>query len=691
MLRRDSSPAKDHEGEWIASRGAGKAAERAGRYHGANSTAGRTSGSLRMTRSLAFGLIAFSCLTGAAADPPPDERTKLEERAKALQERVRALTEGGANAQSVADIAICAKAAEWIVRHDEFFKPDYAAKTAKVLDLGERRAAALGAGTANWGRGPGGVALGYMSAIDGSVQPYALTLPEGYDAAAAKRWPLYVVLHGRNATLTEATFIAGFEGKKPASEEYIQLDVYGRGNNAYRWAGEADVFEAIADARKRVKIDERRVVLWGFSMGGAGAWHLGMHYPDRWAAAGAGAGFVDFYKYQNKTAKLPAHQDKPLAIYDSVNYALNGANVPFVTYGGELDKQLLASTTMLDAAGPLGVEIEFVLGKQVGHKFTPEGEQEFRAFLAEHTKAGRPLPSERKSVRFTTCTPKYNRCGWVTIEEMEELYTPATVEATIAEDGTAVVTTENVAVLGLGRDVAEEVEIDGDRLPLRDAAGGLLPDVVYLREGGGWRPLDYDESREFASNPERHKRHDLQGPIDDAFMSPFVAVKPTAAASSAGHAKYTEWSLGRFEREWDKYLRGRLPVVSPEEVTPEVIESKHLVLFGDPGSNPLIAKVLPELPIEWTKESLVVAGRSYDPDTHAVVLIYPNPLNPKKYLVLNTGHSFHADAFEGTNALLYPRLGDIAVLKIGDDGTGGFAEETVWAGLFDAEWKLPAE
>src|SRR5690606_3153438 len=121
------------------------------------------------------------------------------------------------------------------------------------------------------------------------------------------------------------------------------------------------------------------------------------HHPDRWAAAGAGAGFVDFYRYQNKSAKLPPHQDKALAIYDTVNYALNAANVPFVTYGGELDKQLLASTTMLEAADPLGVEIEFIVGKNAGHKFTREAEKEFQAFLAKHAKAGRPLPSSREN------------------------------------------------------------------------------------------------------------------------------------------------------------------------------------------------------------------------------------------------------------------------------------------------------
>ncbi|MFN7145642.1 MAG: hypothetical protein ACK4YP_17835, partial [Myxococcota bacterium] len=231
-----------------------------------------------MPRFVTFVLIAFSCLTVRAAEEIRLDRAALEARVKALQETVERLKRSDADAQAVADVAVCAKAGEWILRHDEFAKQDYVAKTEKVLELGERRAATLAKGKADWGRTAGGAGLGYVSAVDGSVQPYALTLPEGYEADASKRWPLYVVLHGRSDAMTEATFLAGFEGKKPSSKDYIQLDVYGRGNNAYRWAGETDVFEAIADARKRVKVDDRRVVLWGFSMGGAACWQFAVHY-----------------------------------------------------------------------------------------------------------------------------------------------------------------------------------------------------------------------------------------------------------------------------------------------------------------------------------------------------------------------------------------------------------------------------
>jgi hypothetical protein len=118
-------------------------------------------------------------------------------------------------------------------------------------------------------------------------------------------------------------------------------------------------------------------------------------------------------------------------------------------------------------------------------------------------------------------------------------------------------------------------------------------------------------------------------------------------------------------------------------------EDAHLVLFGDPATNPLIAKVVEKLPITWTADKLVVNGVEYDPKTHVPVLIFPNPLNPTRYVVLNSGHTFRAKDFQGTNSLLYPRLGDWAVLKPMPTEKDPADAEVVAAGLFDEFWQFP--
>ena len=109
----------------------------------------------------------------------------------------------------------------------------------------------------------------------------------------------HVLLHGRDATMTEVKFISAAESAKEADKnlEAIIIEPYGRGNNAYRWAGEADVdrgsqWHYFADAypgSRRGSIGNGRVVIRGFSMGGAGTWHLGLHHPGDFIAPLAGA------------------------------------------------------------------------------------------------------------------------------------------------------------------------------------------------------------------------------------------------------------------------------------------------------------------------------------------------------------------------------------------------------------------
>ncbi|MCA9072880.1 MAG: hypothetical protein KDA84_28350, partial [Planctomycetaceae bacterium] len=220
-----------------------------------------------------------------AQAPPADAEKSLQEGSAKLQDKLTAETERRKalsektgrriDEQALADAAVFPKAVEWILRHKEFYKPNYVQQTQQALKFGTERVEQLAKDQTPWQNRVGSTVLGYVSKVDGSVQPYALTLPEGVDPKSGQRWPLYVKLHGRAGTMNEVNFITRYEAKDlPKGQSWIQLDVFGRTNNAYRYAGETDVFEAIADVRRRYRIDDRRITLWGFSMGGAGAWHL---------------------------------------------------------------------------------------------------------------------------------------------------------------------------------------------------------------------------------------------------------------------------------------------------------------------------------------------------------------------------------------------------------------------------------
>lgn len=641
-------------------------------------------------------VLVLVLIAPAAAKPPGEEQlqqlnselTELKDKVDKLATMPELQTRDGK--QRLADVAVFAKAIEWQIRHKEFPKKDYAKQAAAVLQMGNYRADMLQRGKATWEQQVGATVRGYFSKVDGSVQPYALRLPEGVDPQAGDRWPLHVKLHGRANDMNETNFIFRHEGKKlPAEQTWIQLDVYGRGNNAYRWAGETDVFEAIADVRRRFRINDNRVTLHGFSMGGAGAWHLGLHHPAMWSSVGPGAGFVDFYKYQKQTEQRPAWQHANLGIYDAIDYSLNATNVPVCTYGGENDAQLVASTSVVEAAKKLGVEIKLLIGEGMGHKFHPDSFKEFMAFHQQKSEAGRLRGLGRKRIRFTTRSLKYNSCDWLTIDEVEKVYEPSTVEAEL-KNGDVEIKTNNVAVLNVARDAGSNAVIDGDYLPCYSAADGLLPNVYYEKSRDGWAVLSYDESRAFQSNPDINKRHDLQGPIDDAFMSSFVCVKPTGTTQATVHAAWVDFTFNRFESEFDKWMRAKVRVVNDADLSQDQIHSNHLILFGDPASNSAIANVLSQLPVKWSNDEITVAGKTYSTKDHGLSLIFPNPLSPRHYVVINSGHTFHEKDFRNSNSWLFPRLGDIAVQKFTKQNDGSFSEETVWAENFNAGWLLPA-
>ena len=573
------------------------------------------------------------------------------------------------------DVEVYLKAAEWIVRHGEWFTKESPKQTLSVLEAGLARAKAAADGKTPWRDVRGKpIIRGYRSFVDESAQPVSLFVPEGY-GEKGKTFRTDIVLHGRDGSLTEVKFIAAREAAKAGkAPDKIIIESYGRGNNAYRWAGEADVFEGLSLAG--ASVDPHRVVLRGFSMGGAGTWHIGLQHPDRFAVIGPGAGFTTTRGYVGKMPeRLPFDQDKTLHIYDAVDYAENAFNVPVVAYSGEKDGQKAAADNIENALKNFKEKVNFthLIAPGLAHAMPGEWQAKAEAEFKKFVEPGRKTPDR---VRFVTYTTKFSRCDWVEIRGLDEHYKRAVVDAKKAENSLQIVT-ENVRELLLGIPQAQlptgGITIDGQKI------AELPPGAILRKSNGKWDTvvLDLTKGPQFEGVA---KRPHSQGPIDDAFTSGFAVVAPAGKGWHDATDTHARGSLKRFGSEWDKFLRGKLPT--------EPTEDKNLVLFGDPQSNPTIAKVLPKLPITWTKDKLVVNGVEYDPKTHVPVMIYPNPLDPGKYVVLNSGHTFHADAFQGTNALLYPRLGDWAVLKVNPTDKDPAAAEVVAGGLFDEFWQF---
>lgn len=639
------------------------------------------------------------------AGPPPivpkaEELRQVQAKAGRIDAILRGLR--GVDEKLLADVEVYSKAGRFLIEFPTtFFTQEGIDQALAVLDRGIERALLLEKGQSPWVAQKGRKIHGYHSALDGSVQPYGLTVPESYDGSKPAR--LYVWLHGRDQRLSEANFIARFPAPnngatyRTADVGQITLDCYGRWNNANHWAGEVDVFEAIEQVQQRYKIDPDRIVLRGFSLGGAGAWHIALHHPDRFVAADIGAGT---YPRRSRMPGFPPYQQATLRIWENIlDWSLNAFNLPLAGHDGDSDSgvsglppvpgepsrgQLESSLRVRAQLAREGFASEgepnflrakgtpaiFLISENTGHSVSPKVRQQVDEFLKTWGDRGRVSPDH---VRFLTYTTRYNRSYWVSLDGLEKHYERAEVDAERdAARKTYRITTGNLTHLTLRETArASEIRIDGQTLRVKGA-----PELKLERVNGAWR---------LARRPSGlRKTHALQGPIDDAFLDPFLLVRPTGTPWNQAAHEQALRILARFNRVYARWYRAHPRIKDDTAVTEADFKRYHVALFGDPGSNRWIARLNGKLPVRWSKESLALGERSFPAAGHLPALVYPNPLNPARYVVLNSGLTIDEREYQSDYSM--PKLGDFAILQVKD---GVEVPEVASAGLFDEHWQLP--
>lgn len=579
-----------------------------------------------------------------------------------------------------ADMGVFSAGVEKALAFDTAFSPTDIRLIERAIERNTERAVST---TAPWTTKHGKVIRGFISSIDSSTQPYGVIIPKSYDGTKPMR--LDVVLHGSSKPvgMSELKFLSRFdegdEEKGSAPDvDYIELHPLGRVENCYRWAGETDVFEAIEAVCRNYKIDRDRIVLRGMSMGASGTWHLGLKYPDRFVAIGPYCGYVDTHRFSEtpipgfiKVGPLPPHQELGLHMLDSVDYAANATMVPEIACIGDKDTFFQAHVIMGQAYAKEGVPFTNLISQGTGHVIDPKTHAEQMRRITEIAEKG--INHDPQQLRFVTWTLKYNRCHWLELLSLGRHYERAEFRASVTADAIDVSEVRNITRFAIHRPV-KTLRIAGADIPLPPHQ--TTDALVFTKTGDSWRS---DGSRKEIKLT--GKQPGLQGPIDDAFATPFLCVRGTGKPWNATVNIWAAAELKRFEYEWARYMRGPLPVEDDTEVTEADVRDKHLILFGDPGSNSWIAKALPQLPLTWTRDELRLGAEAQSAQDHSPAFITASPLAKNRYLVINSGHTFHEKEFSAFNYLLFPRLGDWAVIKVGAE------EKIIRAGYFDEEWR----
>src|SRR3954462_14070126 len=168
---------------------------------------------------IAFGLAAATW-TGHAQNPAPtapaqfpplgtgisaEEAHTLQTAVDDLASRIAALKKHYRSSpmfDRIADVEVYLDAVRRPLKYDERL---YAGRGStpvsqamQTLTTGTERAQQLEQGQSPWIAQSG--VRGFYSRLDGSAQPYILTLPDGYDVTAKRNYRLDIFMHGRDDT-----------------------------------------------------------------------------------------------------------------------------------------------------------------------------------------------------------------------------------------------------------------------------------------------------------------------------------------------------------------------------------------------------------------------------------------------------------------------------------------------------------
>jgi len=556
----------------------------------------------------------------------------------------------------------------------------------RLLSQMERdlRALELGVNTLTLRRGT--LLMAHVSALDDSIQPYWLWVPARY--TGDRPFPLVVNLHYHG-------WYRPFQGYPlPTLPDALVVSPHARGSTDFMYLGEQEVLEVIRLVKQDYRIDPDRVYLVGSSMGGTGCWHLAVHYPDRFAALAPVSGNTNHSVWKEAWGwdRLPESPFQPVRerlsdMLDPVSFADNLEHVPVFCAHGVRDPIVPVdhSRTMVERVRAAGGTVRYLEFPDVAHGGFPRSLRTQR-FNWLRKQRRNPLP---RHVQFRTASLRHDHAYWVSISGFRHYGDFAEVEARVGEANHIRVRTQNVSrlVLTLTRSVREALGLDGDVTVSLDGAlfqvSASAEEVLFSRSAVGW-------TKDSSPFPANRKRPGLSGPIEDAFLAPFLVVYGTGGTSR--EQTFTARAARTFSAEWQRRYGAPCRLKPDTDFTSADARRYNLILYGNEQTNAVLGRIGPSLPLRITTTEVRFHGRVYQGNNVGAKFCCPNPLNSQRYVVV-----FGATTWQGMFQLngrfgnwfdwgVYDNRNwfDFAVF---DDHTVS-PETFLQVGFFGDDWKL---
>lgn len=510
--------------------------------------------------------------------------------------------------------------------------------------------------------------LTFFSDADDTEQPYGLYLPKNYDEN--KKYPLVIMLHGAGSNHRLA--LRRVFGKSNANGEtdveatryfpewkdieYIVASPYARGTAGYQGIPEKDVYDVLADVKKRFNVDEDRTYLTGLSMGGGGTLWIGMTRPDIWAAI------------------APVCPAPPQGTDQLIENALN---LPAHFYHGDKDSAVPVTvsrdwTTKLKA---MGAQVEYDEYPGVNHDSWVNAYKD-EAVFGWFDKFKRNLYPDR--VTYNANQYKYNKAYWVTFDRILP-GTLAKIDARYVSPNQLEVTTTSLDAFTLslknhpkyqsGKPLT--VTVDGKKIKTETSDA-----ISFTKKDGKWTNTKTELKAE-------GKNQKLEGPIKETFASRHIYVYGTAGNPSQEELKKRA-DVATEAANWSFYRGAFLNrimffprIVADKDVRPADLESCNMILFGTTQTNLLIEKYKDKLPLQLDDSKA---------SDHGLFYVYPIDGH---YIAVSSGLPWWANS-QSQNYRFPPSLSEVPNLK---DFVlfKNSIKEVVADGYFDNDWKLSAD
>ena len=464
----------------------------------------------------------------------------------------------------------------------------------------------------------------FISDIDGSVQYFAVNPAR---TTGDKPTALFLSVHG--AAVEAINQANSYFGK---SWGHIVAPTNRRpyGFNWEDW-GRLDAMEVLNIAKQQFNIDPARIYLTGHSMGGHGTWHLGVTFPDQFAAIGPSAGWISFWSYRIREelgqsspmkkmlmrATSPsntfalAENLKPLGVY--ILHGANDDNVP-----AEQSRQMSNHLQKFHK--------DFIYHQEpdVGHWWDKSDEPGADCvdwppmfdFFAHHS---RPQNNMVRIVEFITANPGISsQSHWLTIEaqQNQQPFSSAKIQLDPGKRH-FIGTTKNIARLSLeisSLEPNQPLNVNLDDQQLENIPWPKDSDKIhFVQKYGKW--LIVKKPAPSLKGPHRY------GTFKDAFKNRFVFVFGTKGSEAEN-----KWAFAkaRFDAEQFWYQgNGSVDVLADVEFNPAQDKDRNVILYGNSSTNAAWEKVLEKSEVKVSADRIIIGEKTFKGDHLACLMIRP--------------------------------------------------------------------